>query len=74
MARVGGRAVAAELVVCCSPVTAQNYPHLAIWFSAKGNTRQEESSKASGTDLASSKKLLGSENPQNELICLGKSL
>lgn len=74
MARVGGRSVDAQLVVCCSPVTAQTHPHLATGFSPKGNTKQEESSKASGTDLAPSKKFLGSENPQNKLICQGKSL
>ena len=62
--------------LCAAFLTAaaQNYTNLAFVFSAKGNTRQEESSKASGTELAPSKKLLSSEIPQNRLIYQGESL
>lgn len=71
-----GGVVDARLVVCCFPVTftAQNYTDLAIVFNAKENTRQEQSSEASGTELALSKKLQSSKIPQNHQINLRKCL
>lgn len=70
------RVVDAQLVVCCFPVTAaaQNYTNLAIVFSAKGNSRQEESSKASGAELAIFWMVLSNEIPQNQLIYQEKAL